>query len=94
MGTYEYQGPAYTVLVMPLVAVGTQAGVPAYVALYNSAGQRYTLQPYGDGFTGGVRTAVADINQDAIDDLIVAPGPSGRLDSPRLAPVVRPSSRF
>src|SRR5207248_2962222 len=39
MGAYEYQGPPYSPAVMPLVAVGTREGVPAYVAVYNAAGQ-------------------------------------------------------
>ncbi|MBS0265809.1 MAG: VCBS repeat-containing protein, partial [Planctomycetes bacterium] len=42
---------------------------------------RYKLNPYS-GFTGGVRVAEADVNGDAIPDIIVAPGPG-------MAPLVR-----
>ncbi len=35
------------------------------------------VQPFGSGFTGGVRTATADLNGDGVTDLIIAAGPGG-----------------
>jgi hypothetical protein len=62
---------------LPLVAVGTEAGTPAVVAVYNSGGGRASLQPFGPSFTGGVRVATGDVNDDGVSDLIVAPGVGG-----------------
>ncbi|HVZ93992.1 MAG TPA: hypothetical protein VG797_05740 [Phycisphaerales bacterium] len=33
------------------------------------------FQPYGPGFTGGVRIAAGRVNLDLVDDLVTAPGP-------------------
>lgn len=38
---------------------------------------KYEFFAYGAGFTGGVRVATADVNNDTIPDIITAPGPGG-----------------
>src|SRR5262249_56010515 len=42
-------------------------------------GEIFSGQPYGAGFTGGVRVAVGDVDGDGIEDLIVGSGPGGGL---------------
>jgi hypothetical protein len=60
-----------------LFAVGTDAGVPALVNVYNLDGSlRFTLAPLG-GFTGGVRVAVGDVTGDGQSDVVVGAGPGG-----------------
>ena len=59
-------------------AVGTGPGVPAVARLLDSTGaERFHVAPFGDAFTGGVATAVGDVNGDGVPDLITAAGPSG-----------------
>jgi hypothetical protein len=59
-----------------LLAVGSDAGRTAQVNVYDPNGTfRYTLTPYGDSFTGGVRVATGDVTGDGNADIIVAPGP-------------------
>ncbi|CAN5500245.1 hypothetical protein BH11PLA2_BH11PLA2_03460 [soil metagenome] len=58
-----------------LVVVGSDAGRKGQVNVYNPDGTfRYTLTPYGDDFTGGVRVATGDVNDDGNADIITAPG--------------------
>lgn len=58
-------------------AVGSAPGVPALARLIDAdtGGELVRVTPYGDGFTGGVRVAVADVTGDGVADLITAPGP-------------------
>jgi hypothetical protein len=65
-------------------AVGTDPGVPAVARLIDAdtGAERFRVAPFGDGFTGGVRVAVADVTGDRVPDLVAAPGPGG-------GPVVR-----
>ncbi len=62
-----------------VIAVGSEAGQPATVAVHSAAdGQRIgQIAPYPAGFYGGVRVAVGDVNNDGVSDLITAPGPGG-----------------
>lgn len=62
----------------PLYAVGSGPGQTAEVKAFDSASglQKFNLNPYG-GFTGGVRVATGDINQDGVDDVVTAPGEGG-----------------
>jgi hypothetical protein len=58
-------------------AVGVPDGKTGDVVVYNadrSVGFTVTA-PYGAGFTGGVRVALADVTGDGTPDLITAPGP-------------------
>lgn len=59
---------------IPVLAVGTDAGVRSQVRVYNEAGVLlYDLFPY-DGFTGGVRVAMGDVTGDDVTDVITAAG--------------------
>lgn len=60
-------------------AIGSDAGVPTLVILYNSAGGVIgSFNPFaGTGFTGGVRVAIGDVTGDAIPDLVVGSGGGG-----------------
>lgn len=62
----------------PLYAVGSGPGQAAEVKVFDSASglQRFNFFPYG-GFTGGVRVATGDINQDGVDDIVTVPGEGG-----------------
>jgi hypothetical protein len=55
-------------------AIGLDQGGGS-VTLYNqNQTKRFTVTPF-DGFTGGIRTASADFNNDGITDLVVGTGP-------------------
>src|SRR5262249_9460299 len=64
----------------PMVFAGTGQGAGIGRALsIVDGGEIFSGQPYGAGFTGGVRVAVDDVNGDGIEDLIVGSGPGGGL---------------
>jgi hypothetical protein len=58
--------------------VGTDAGVPAEVRVYDAATNalRFTLDPF-PGFTGGLSVAAGDVNGDGVPDIIVGAGNGG-----------------
>ena len=57
-------------------AAGTDTGAAASAKLYNSDKTvAQTVTPFVAGFTGGVRTATADFNNDGVNDLVVGSGP-------------------
>ena len=60
------------------VAAAGPGGGPA-ISVYNSLNNNNiaTFFAFEEGFTGGVQTAVADVNNDGISDLIVGAGPGG-----------------
>jgi hypothetical protein len=62
-----------------LLAFGSE-GAPSRVKVYQQGLAFGTLvadfEPF-PGFTGGVRVAVADVDGDSLEDVIVAPGPGG-----------------
>ena len=54
-------------------SVGTGPGVPAVARMLDASGaERFHVSPFGDSFTGGVVTAVGDLNGDGVPDLITA----------------------
>jgi len=54
-------------------AVGTARGPVATVRMYNPDGTtQFTKQPFGSGYTMGVRVAVGDVTGDGIPDVVVA----------------------
>ena len=56
-------------------AVGQDTG-GGTVKTYDAAGNVIaTVNPFGSGYTAGVRTALADVTGDGVNDLIVASGP-------------------
>ena len=60
-----------------LFAMGSPTGESPWVILFEyDHGQLVRqFQPFSSHFTGGVRVALSDLNQDGQDDLIVAAGP-------------------
>ncbi len=57
-------------------AAGSDFGDAGTATLYSPAGvAAFTVNPFGAGFTGGVRTAAADFNGDGVADLVVGTGP-------------------
>jgi hypothetical protein len=60
-----------------LTAVGTGAGVPAEVKVYNADGTvRFDLHPF-DTFAGGVTVATGDVTGDGVADVVIGAGPTG-----------------
>ena len=60
-------------------AVGAGVGEPGEVRVFNPATglEVFNFFPYGPDFTGGVRVATGDFNQDGVDDIVTAPGTGG-----------------
>src|SRR4051794_39588437 len=72
-----------------LLAVGTDAGVPAQVRIFTDTEQNGTYEtlapkganpevafaPFTPGFSGGVRVALGDFDGDGNDELVTAAGP-------------------
>jgi hypothetical protein len=60
-----------------LIALGAgEGGLPLVRLLLDRRGQsHYDFMAYDEGFTGGVRVAVADVTGDGIVDVITGPGP-------------------
>jgi hypothetical protein len=64
--------------VTPLIAVGTDGGVPARVKVYNADGTlRFNFLAFAPSFRGSARVATGDVNGDGIEDIIVAAGSGG-----------------
>jgi cyclophilin family peptidyl-prolyl cis-trans isomerase len=62
----------------PFTAAGSPAGAEARVTVRNADGsERFSVAPFAPGFTGGVRTAVADVTGDGKLDVIAVPGDGG-----------------
>lgn len=61
------------------IVVGSGAGVPSRVNVYNQDGSPsgISFSPYGDAFTGGVNVGVADIDGDGVDEIVTGAGAGG-----------------
>lgn len=61
------------------VAVGTGEGGAPRVDVYDSSTTNaiYSIYAYDQAFTGGVRVATGDFNNDNVDDIVTVPGPGG-----------------
>lgn len=68
----------------PIYVASAESGGGPAVSVFNSLDNSIlsTFFAFEESFTGGVQTAVADVNNDGISDLIVGAGPGG---GPRVA---------
>ena len=66
-----------------IVAVGADAGGGPHVRVYDTstAVEKFSFFPYEPTFTGGVRVAVGDVNNDGSQDIVTIPASGG---APRL----------
>lgn len=64
---------------MKMLAVGAQAGGGPHVRVYQDGTGvvRFNFFPYEQTFTGGVRVAVGDVNNDGYDDIATIPASGG-----------------
>lgn len=62
------------------IVTGTGGGASAHVKVFDGVSGKLLRQltPFVQGFSGGVRVAVGDVNGDGTPDVIAAPGPGGR----------------
>lgn len=90
-GTYplhDQRGPGFPRTVAGLVDLGATEGPLGWIAASADVGGPATVRmltpagtmlgefaPYGSSFTGGIRTALADITGDGMPELFTAPGP-------------------
>jgi hypothetical protein len=60
-------------------AVASGAGAASQVRVFNPANglEAFSFAPFEPSFTGGVRVATGDFNQDGVDDVVTAPGFGG-----------------
>ncbi|QGJ68593.1 Hypothetical protein PBC10988_2540 [Planctomycetales bacterium 10988] len=68
-----------TVTELPAFLVtGTDSDGTAVVKVFDEDGvEKLSIEPYGEFFSGEIRVATGDINQDGILDIVTAPGPGG-----------------
>ncbi len=66
--------PPAVLVGFPQFAVGADAGGGSATLFNPDKSVRFTVTPFA-GFTGGVRTATADFNNDGVADLILGTGP-------------------
>ncbi|QGJ71389.1 Hypothetical protein PBC10988_30940 [Planctomycetales bacterium 10988] len=60
------------------VVTGADAGTPGIVRVFDTLGnEAFSISPYTPAFTGGVRVATGDVNNDGILDIVTAAGPGG-----------------
>lgn len=64
-----------TPAIIPQFAVGSDAGVPSQVKLFNPDRTEFITVPSFQGFTGGTRVASADFDGDGVPDIAIGSGP-------------------
>ncbi len=76
--TIELVVPRRRAATNPQIPVGSGPGTPGRVTFRTADGAAgRTLTPYGEAFTGGVRTATADLTGDGVLDVVTAPASAG-----------------
>ena len=62
-----------------IVAVGADAGGGPHVRVYDTSTsvEKFNFFPYEPSFTGGVRVAVGDVNNDGSEDIVTIPASGG-----------------
>jgi hypothetical protein len=62
-----------------IIVTGTDAGVISHVKVFDAGtlAEQMSFLPYGSGFTGGVRVATGDVNNDGAPDIITGAGRGG-----------------
>jgi hypothetical protein len=61
----------------PFTVTGSAEGTPGTVTVRNADGSvRFSTEVFG-GFTGGVRVATGDVNDDGVEDVVAVPGFGG-----------------
>src|SRR5207253_1024117 len=56
----------------PVFVTGTDAGSPGIVHIYDASTdqERFSIDPYGSAFGGGVRVAVGDVTGNGVPDVV------------------------
>ena len=58
-----------------IYAVGGGTGVSSFTVYNADNSVAYSVSPFGDGFTGGVRVATVDLTGDGVPDVVAGTGP-------------------
>ncbi len=77
----DFTGETYTIAARTIVTALDAGGGPE-VRTYDASTQELitSFNSYDPQFTGGVRVAAGDVNNDGVSDIITAPGPGGGPD--------------
>lgn len=78
VGSGDITGTTSVIVNPALNVVGAAPGQAPLVQVFNVDGSlRFSLMAFDPAFTGGVTTAVGDVNGDGVSDIIAAAGPGG-----------------
>lgn len=60
------------------IVVAPAKGAPPLVRVFSPQGEeRTSFLAFGEGFQGGIRLALGDVDGDRVDEIVVVPGPGG-----------------